>query len=334
VSRFVCRQSIARSTIRFVSIAFRVRRARRRGASWLALLGVAAGCGGASAEPSGTPPPTTPPPALDVSGWVSARDGTMPVVIVAPHGGDLSPDNLPDRQCAGCEVLNDANTQELAQAVGDAFERRTGRRPFVVANRLHRRKFDGNRERAEATGGHAPLDPMWDRLHLAIDSAKARALRLHPRALLIDLHGHAHDIARLELGYLLTSAELRLADSLLGPRLGASSIARLGAVAASGDRGATLVRGPRALGTRLAVAGYPAVPSASDPAPRDGDPYFSGGYNTRRHGSLDGGAVDAIQLECNYAGVRDTAAARAAFAEALVTALLAYLADHYSWLPG
>ena len=309
-------------------------RARRGWASCVTLLGLAAACGGAPAERAGTPGPTPPPPALDVSGWVSARDGTMPLVIVAPHGGDLSPETLPDRQCAGCETLNDANTQELAEAIADAFERRTGRRPFVVANRLHRRKFDGNRERTEATGGYAPLDPLWDRLHLAIDSAKARALRLHRRALLVDLHGHAHPIARLELGYLLTGAELRLPDSLLGPRVGASSIARLGAVAASGDRGALLLRGARSLGTRLAVAGYPAVPSAGDPALRDGDPYFTGGYNTRRHGSLDGGAVDAIQLECNLAGVRDTAANRAAFAEAVVTALLAYLGDHYGWSPG
>lgn len=170
-------------------------------------------------------------------------------------------------------------------------------------------------------------------MHLAIDSAKARALRLNPRALLVDLHGHAHAIPRLELGYLLTASELRLADSLLGPRVGASSVARLGTTATSGDRGAQLLRGPRSLGTRLAVAGYPAVPSASDPAPRDGDPYFTGGYNTRRHGSMDGGAVDAIQLECNDAGARDTAASRAAFAEALVTALLAFLADHYAWNP-
>ncbi len=258
----------------------------------------------------------------------------MPLVIVAPHGGDLAPDNVPDRQCAGCETLNDANTQELALAIADAFERRVGRRPFVVANRLHRRKFDGNRERTEATGGHTPLDPLWDLLHLSIDSAKARALRLHPRALLVDLHGHAHAIARLELGYLLTAAELRLADSLLGPRVGASSIARLGATATSGDRGALLLRGPRALGTRLALAGYPAVPSAADPAPREGDAYFTGGYNSRRHGSLDGSAVDAIQLECHNAGVRDTAANRAAFAESLVTALLAFLADHYAWAPG
>jgi len=91
------------------------------------------------------------------------------------------------------------------------------------------------------------------------------------------------------------------------------------------------VRGARALGTRLAAAGYPSVPSAGERSPNEGDAYFSGGYNTERHGSRAGGAVDAVQLECNYAGVRDTPAGRAAFAEAFVSALLAFLDDHYGW---
>ena len=42
-----------------------------------------------------------------------------------------------------------------------------------------------------------------------------------------------------------------------------------------------------------------------------GDSYFTGGYNTVRHGSRDGGATDAIQMECYFAGLRDTAENRA-----------------------
>ena len=52
-----------------------------------------------------------------------------------------------------------------------------------------------------------------------------------------------------------------------------------------------------------------------------------------RHGSLAGGGADAVQLECHFTGVRDTATSRAAFAEALVTAVLAFLDDHYDWSP-
>lgn len=304
----------------------------RRALGTLAVLG-AFGCS-AGAEGAVTPPPEPPPVApLDVSGWVEVTNGTIPFVVVAPHGGDLSPVELPDRDCVDCVIINDANTRALAFAISDAFQRRIGKRPFVVANRLHRRKFDANRELAEATDGHAPLAPMWALFHTRIDSAKARAVRVHPRALLIDLHGHAHAVPRLELGYLLSAADLRLADAILTPLLAASSVSGLDALAASGDSGVALLRGPRALGTRLATLGFPTVPSAGDPAPASGESYFDGGYNTRRHGSRAGGPVDAIQVECNYVGVRDTAESRTAFAEALVTATLAYLADHYGWVP-
>jgi len=292
---------------------------------------VGSACEGDPATAIAPSPPGPAPPPLDVSGWVSASAGTMPLVLVVPHGGDLAPAVLPDRGCTGCETANDANTQELALELATAFERRVGRRPFVVINRLHRRKFDANRERIEATGGHAPLDAQWVLLHEQIDSAKARALRVHTRALLVDLHGHAHSVARLELGYLLSAGALRLPDSTLTPLVAGASVSRLSAQAVSGDRGAALVRGPRALGTRLAAAGYPSVPSAGDRAPNEGDAYFSGGYNTERHGSRAGGGVDAVQLECNFTGVRDTPASRGAFAEALVTALLAFLGDHYGW---
>jgi hypothetical protein len=292
----------------------------------LVLGAFACGSGG---DATGTPPP----PPLDVAPWVSASDGAIPLVIVAPHGGTLTPSILPDRACPVCETGNDLNTRLLAVEISDAFQRRIGARPFVVANLLSRRKFDANREVDEATAGYAPLAPLHDLFHERIDSAKARALRVHPSALLIDLHGHGHAIARLELGYLISRANLQLPDSTLSMLLPVSSIARLDTATVSGDSGAALLRGARALGTRFTDAGFESVPSANQPAPGTADPFFSGGYNTERHGSRFGGAVDAVQIECYYTGLRDTAVARTAFAEAFVTVMLQYFADHYGWSP-
>jgi N-formylglutamate amidohydrolase len=310
----------------------------RGGMSWalgtLAVLGAFACASGG--EPTGNVPPPGPPPpapALDVAQWVSSADGTIPLVIVAPHGGALAPSELPNRACAGCETVNDANTRLLAMAIADAFQRRIAMRPFVVANLLSRTKFDANRALDEATAGYAPLAPLHELFHERIDSAKARATRVHPNALLIDLHGHGHAIARLELGYLLTAANLRLSDQTLSPLLGSSSVARLNVASAAGDSGAALLRGPRAMGTRFTAAGFESVPSANQPAPAEADPYFNGGYNAQRHGSRFGGPVDAVQIECYYTGLRDTAVARTEFAEAFVTVMLQYLADHYGWSP-
>lgn len=316
----------------------RLRRWRFGGLTVGAGLVLTLACSGASEGigplPSRPNPPTLPEPLpLNATEWVAAVDGTMPLVLVAPHGGDQLPGNVPDRDCATCVIVNDANTAALTDAISDAFHARIGRRPFTVANRLHRRKFDGNRDLAEATDGYAPLDSMWRYWHANIDSAKARATRVHPRALLLDLHGHAHSIARIEVGYLISASQLRETDEQLSLRLGSSSIARLDSVGRAGARGAPMLRGPLALGSRLAALGYPSVPSNADPAPLVGHAYFNGGYNTQRHGSLNGGAVDAIQLEHHFAGVRDTPESRAAYAEALVTALLAYFVDHYGWSP-
>lgn len=270
----------------------------------------------------------------DAAGYVEYTPGNAPLVLVAPHGGALAPSGLPDRSCSGCVTATDLNTQELARAVVDTFLARTGVRPHLVINRLHRRKFDGNRDLFEATGGTRALDTTWLWMHAAIDSARQRVRSSNARGLLIDVHGHGHEIPRLELGYLLSANTLRQDDATLTATaaMGASSVALLATDTRQlSNRGVALLRGPNSLGALLVARGVPAVPSPADPAPRAGEEYFSGGYNTERHGSLDGSALDAVQLESHFTGIRDSVATRGVFAARLVDALLVYLDRHYGW---
>lgn len=325
----------------------------------LALLGVCAAlvqaCGGDSGNATPVTPtsPTTPtPPATrpaptgpqgtlvvgqlytDQAGYVEYTPGDAPFVLVAPHGGALTPVTLPDRTCSGCVTVTDVNTQELSRAIVDTFYARTGARPHLVVNRLNRRKFDANRDRGEATGSNPALDTTWLWMHAAVDSARNRIARSGARGVMIDLHGHGHAIPRLELGYLLSATSLRLSDSALvaSNAMSTTSIAQLASTSRStADRGVALLRGPNSLGALLNARGVPAVPSALDPAPRAGEDYFNGGYNTERHGSLRGGALDAIQIETHFTGVRDNATSRGQFARALTDALVAYLSRHYGW---
>ncbi len=271
----------------------------------------------------------------DSRDWIEYTVGDAPLVIVAPHGGLLSPGELPDRACAECVTINDANTQDLARAIADAFAARTGRRPHLIVNRLHRRKFDANRDRVEATDGEMALDGTWEWLHAAVDTASALAARQWQRGLVIDLHGHGHAIARLELGYLLSAAQLRLSDSTLdvGRAIEGSSIARLARESLSGSTTAALLRGPTSLGGLLQTRGIAAVPSPAAPAPATGDPYFNGGFNTQRHGSRNGGRLDAVQIECHYSGVRDLPENRRAFADTLTSVLIEFMAREYGWAP-
>jgi hypothetical protein len=301
-----------------------------------------AGCDvGSSAGSPLDVPPAPPPfqvgrPVTDQAGWVEYTPGDAPVIIVAPHGGLLRPPLLPDRACSGCVFVNDLNTQELARTIVEVFQRRGRSRPHLVVNLLHRQKFDANRELTEASGGDVTLTPSWRALHAFIDTAKATIGRSQRRGLLIDLHGHSHDIARLEWGYLLGSSTLRGTDAALASSnaVRSSSIARLAVDRRSGDEPIALLRGAPSLGALLAARGFRGVPSPDEPAPRIGEPYFDGGYNTERHGSVNGqSVVDAVQLECHLTGVRDTAANRQRFAEQLVDALLVYLDRQYGWQP-
>ena len=98
-----------------------------------------------------------------------------------------------------------------------------------------------------------------------------------------------------------------------------------------------LIRGPNSLGTLYANHGFKAIPSSVDPRPNS-DAYFSGGDNTRRHscgaeasafGGVTGGNICGVQIEANFAGVRDNAANRDRFGEVTALVLEQYLPTHW-----
>ncbi len=258
--------------------------------------------------------------------YIEYRAGTLPLVISAPHGGTLDPTEIPDRT-AGI-LVRDTNTDRLAFAIADALEARTGERPHLVVSHLHRRKLDPNREIVEAAAGNPRAEQAWHEFQALIEHAQARIEESRGGGLYIDLHGHGHPIARLELGYLLSAGDLARSDVELdqGPWAAESSIRTLAAEA--GVSFSAILRGPESLGSLLEARGYPATPSDVQPDPGN-DPYFTGGYNTARHGSRAGGPVSGVQIETHYPGVRDSEAARAAFAAALADALAVYLARWY-----
>ncbi len=271
-------------------------------------------------------------------GYIEYLPGTLPLIFAASHGGDLDPATIPDRSCPGCVTTTDLNTQELARQIRQALFERTGCYPHVVINRLKRTKLDANRDLAEAALGNPEAEQAWRDFHFFLEKAKTQ-IEESPakRGLFIDLHGHGHTIQRLELGYLISASMLRQSDDALNlpETVNQSSIRELVAGNRQQLTHAGLIRGTTGLGTLLEQEGYPSVPSLGDPAPKTGDAYFSGGYNTERHGSVAAEAkIDAIQIECNFQGVRDTEISREFFAAAMAKTLLAYLKEHfYELLP-
>ena len=267
----------------------------------------------------------------DSTGFVEYRAGNLPIIISAPHGGSLEPDTIPDRDCAGCVTVKDAWTQPIAEGLYDAFIEQTGCYPHVIINLLHRKKFDANRNITDAANGNATVEASWRGYHAFIDSAKNKITLNYERGLFLDLHGHGHPIQRIELGYLLSGGELRLSDNSLNTSdlVEESSIRTLVGDNLESHDHATLLRGAESFGTLMTDKGFPAVPSTADPFPLEGDPYFSGGYNTQRHGSRDnGGAIDAIQLELNQE-IRFNETNREQLIDSLTRTVNQYINVHY-----
>ncbi|CAN5644783.1 hypothetical protein BH23GEM10_BH23GEM10_18000 [soil metagenome] len=268
------------------------------------------------------------------SQFVEFTPGDLPLVVSAPHGGLLEPASIPTRSASGAVTVRDTNTEELARQIAESFTAQTGAAPHTIIMRLRRTKLDANREITEAAEGNEQAARAWREYHGFIVAAREQVAAEYSRGFYIDLHGHGHEIQRLELGYLLSANDLAANDDALNSSafILRSSIRNL--AGAGGASHAALLRGADALGTLFEANGFPSVPSASQPYPNPGEAYFTGGYNTRRHSSREGGPIDGVQVEANFTGVRDTATNRETFANALVHVMREYLAVHYDIVIG
>lgn len=308
-------------------------------------------CSGGSTDT--TPPTPVPPPVAPTTyvagqsyfgrnGYVEYIAGNTPVILSAPHGGALTPSSIPNRTATACggvaTTVTDANTLELARAMQTRFAARFGKSPHVIISHLSRRKLDPNRLQTEAACGNAEAAQALSEWHAYIDAAKSAVIAAFGKGWYMDLHGHGHAVQRLELGYLLTATQLNGSDATLDASSAIENSASILTLSlASPLSFSALLRGPTSLGTLYAAQGFPSIPSSSDPRP-NGDDYFNGGDNTRRHscgsaasplGGTTGGLICGVQIEANFTGVRDNAANRERFADATAQVLEQYLRVHW-----
>ncbi|MDB6117315.1 MAG: N-formylglutamate amidohydrolase [Verrucomicrobiaceae bacterium] len=258
--------------------------------------------------------------------YIEYIPGTLPLVISAPHGGYLKPGDIPDR--IGGKVEQDSFTQEMARAIREEFQKRTGGTPYVILCRLHRVKLDCNREIKEAAQGNPTAEKSWRDYHAFIEKAKAEVEQKFGAGLYIDLHGQRHEQGRIELGYLLSGQELALDDDAITKQAGKTSVRELDQRSPASF--VDLLRGEVSLGALLDAKGYTCVPGPTVHAPAEGELYFPGGYDTQIHGSRDGGTLSGIQMECPFVGVRDTKPHRENFAKAFCEVLTTqYFPAHF-----
>ena len=322
----------------------------------IAVIVIAISCGGVTNPPSGVRasvlggPSSAIPPGPYTAGqsyfgrnnYIEYVAGNAPVIYSAPHGGALTPSEIPDRTASLCggsaTTTTDLNTVDLVRAMQARHFARFGTYPHIIINHLARRKLDANRTVEEAACGDAEALIALDEWHDFIDVAKAAVLQASGRGWYMDMHGHGHSIQRLELGYLLSGAQLDLSNASLDANAAYEDTASMRTISESAPPSfSALLRGASSLGTLYASNGFPSVPSATVPGP-DGDTYFIGGDNTRRHacgaeanayGGTTAGNICGVQIEANYTGVRDNVTNRDRFGDATAVVLEQYLATHW-----
>ncbi len=277
-----------------------------------------------------------------VNDYIEYQPGDLNVIICIPHGGKLRPAHIPNRDAGAmvdgkpvyshsvgkkdfkqCPVKykRDDYTKELGTMLADELCKLTKKRPHVVINHLYRGKMDANCDLDQATFHVKESMDAWHSFHNFIEQAKSA---IKGPGLFLDIHGQAHPEDWIELGYTIPSDQLsRLSYTYIE-----SSIHSL-----AQRRGMTdeicfrnLLYGPYSLGGILEKQGYTVVPSPSQPAPYDKH-FYSGGYNTRRHGSRNGGIIDGIQIESPKSlRKKDTAPQ---YAAALAKAIVEYMQMHH-----
>jgi len=262
--------------------------------------------------------------------YTQYHQGNLPIIISVPHGGLVAPTDIPDRTCNNPTTVTDSRTIELARQIDTAIFSLTACRPHLIICSLRRTKVDCNRNLADGACGNSQAETAWSEFQHFIDTAQFIAQNQYSgKALYIDLHGHGKMPYRLELGYGLSGASYNSSDSVLNTasNIVASSIGDLVHTNVNGSSHSELLRGMNALGTMLANAGFPSVPSQQSPN-TSGFPYFNGGYNTFNHTCIaSGNTVNGLQIECDSI-VRSNYLNRKKFADSTASILLRYIFIH------
>ncbi len=262
--------------------------------------------------------------------YIEYHAGDLPIILSAPHGGWITPDEIPDR--TGGTTVTDANTYQLTQVVMDSIKARFGAKPHVIYCRLKRTKLDANRDSVEAAEGDKYALRAWQEYHYYMGVAKKKIQTDFGSGIVFDMHGHGanpdgtYDLHSW-LGYLLKGTDLDKSDSELNTEIYKNKSSIQAWTDSSTYSFIDVLRGKQSFGSLMDSLGYECVPSINDTGPA-GMRYFSGGYITRRHGSVDGGTVSAIQIEAPKPGIRDTDENWSKFAGAMATATGEYYLLH------
>lgn len=213
-------------------------------------------------------------PTPDLKKYLIIQEGTIPVIISAPHGGTVVVAGAELRKGEGVSqftTVRDINTDLLAQKLAEKLEKQLGGKPWLVVAKFSRKYIDANRP---ASGAYEAKEakPIYDAYHGALEKACKSVKLQFGSGLLIDVHGQA---VRADAIY--RGTQNGKSTTLLTERFGKKAI-----------------NGPEGFQGMLEAKGYTMLPpSTSD----EKETRFNGGYIVQHYGSHTGFGIDAIQME-------------------------------------
>lgn len=256
--------------------------------------------------------------------YIKYLQGTIPIIISAPHGGTLKPDHIPNRTYG--KKGRDKYTDLLTQDIALEFYKQTGKYPYVIILELARKKLDANREIKEAAQGNQEAIKIYNTFHSTIQKSIEEVNQKFNKGLYINLHGHSHPNSYIEFGYLLHNDILKLSDKEIKKYQELSSIKNLSKI--SKEPFIEQLKGENSLSGLMLKKGYKSIPSQEIPYALD-DKYFKGAYNTKKYGSYYGGNINGIQVEFPRIGFRDTEENRQKLAKDFVNSIVEFMKIHY-----
>ena len=254
----------------------------------------------------------------DSQGYISYRVGNTPIIITVPHDGTLTPATFPDRSGASARA---ENTRKVAEQFAYFFNANSnGLYPHIIYNNLSRSKLDPDLNQVDGAQGNSYANLSYGTYHSFLQTAIDSVEAYYDAGVLLNLVEHNHSNQRIELGYLLSAADLDLTNLQLNSYSGESSVSHIANLSSSSF--AEVIRGYNSLGTLIVGSSYTsndvnykfeAVPTLDTPTVGSSD-YRSGGYTIAQYGSSNGGKINGIDVATPFAGFRDNANAYRALA--------------------
>lgn len=251
-------------------------------------------------------------------------EGSLPIIISAPHGGTHSPTDITSRTSGVFD--RDDYTKELTCEIIEEFYNQTRCYPHTIIMDLCRTKVDANREETEAVSCDDKSLASYKSFHEFIQNSITKVENKYQKGLYIDIHGQSHEHKAIEFGYLLTNDILRLDNNTLSSYEEKASIKTLSGF--SDYSFVEQIKGEFSLGTLMSKKGFKSIPSKDIPHASKDNEYFEGAYNTKTYASTNGSSVSAIQIEFPYY-CRESKEYRVKTAKALVSSLLDFMKVHF-----